>query len=62
MTPEQSFLDDFLHLQRVQKIFDRYCAEGKRPTREEAKAWLESEGWQPAPLAVLLAKWGYEEE
>lgn len=53
--------DDFRFLDRVKKIFARYCAEGKRPTREEAKAWLESLGWKPYPLANLLRDWGYEE-
>jgi hypothetical protein len=57
----RSLLDDFTHLKRVEKIFERYCREGKRPTKEEATAWLESEGWKPAPLANLLRKWGYEE-
>ena len=54
-------LDDLLHLRRVEKIFERYCREGKRPTRDEAKAWLESEGWKPYPLANLLREWGYKE-
>lgn len=58
----RSLLDDFVTLGRVEKIFERYCAEGKRPTKEEAKAWLESLGWQPHPLANLLRKWGYEED
>jgi len=62
MTIERRFLDDFRHLGRVNRIFERYCREGKRPSREEAKAWLESEGWQPHPLANLLRKWGYPEE
>lgn len=53
--------DDFRTLIRVKKIFERYCREGKRPSREEAKAWLESLGWKPYPLANLLRDWGYEE-
>jgi len=55
------FLDDFRLLLRVEKIFARYVAEGKRPTRDEAKAWLESLGWKPHPLANMLRQWGYEE-
>lgn len=58
---EREFLDDFAMLLRVQQIFERYCREGKRPKREEAKAWLESLGWKPAPLANLLREWGYDE-
>jgi hypothetical protein len=54
-------IDDLKYLRRVEKIFEKYCAEGKRPTREEAKAWLESLGWKPHPLAHLLRLWGYEE-
>jgi hypothetical protein len=61
MTTER-LLEDFVHLKRVQAIFERYCREGKRPSRSEAEAWLKSEGWQPAPLAVLLNRWGYREE
>lgn len=57
-----NLIEEFRHLLRVQKIFDRYCQEGKRPTREEAKAWLESEGWQTHPLENLLREWGYTEE
>ena len=53
-------LTDFLHTIRVQKVYDRYCRDGKRPSRAEAEAWLKSEGWQPYPLANLLRKWGYE--
>ena len=56
-----SLVDQFRTLIRVAKIFDRYCREGKRPSREEAKAWLESLGWKPYPLANLLRDWGYEE-
>jgi len=55
-------LNDFTHLKRVEAIFERYCREGKRPTLAEAEDWLRSEGWKPAPLAVLLKKWGYTEE
>lgn len=54
-------IDQFIHLARVKKIFERYCREGKRPSRDEAKAWLESLGWQPYPLANLLREWGYDE-
>lgn len=60
MNPDQQLLDDFVLLARVKRIFERYCREGKRPTKEECKAWLESEGWQPYPLANLLRQWGYE--
>lgn len=56
-----SLVDDFRHLLRVEKIFERYCREGKRPSHAEAKAWLESLAWKPYPLANLLRKWGYEE-
>ncbi len=56
-----SLLDQFTTLIRVKKIFERYCREGKRPSRDEAKAWLESLGWQPHSLANLLRDWGYEE-
>ena len=55
-------LADFVHLKRVQAIYDRYCREGKRPSKEEAEAWLLSEGWQPYPLANLLRRWGYEDD
>lgn len=54
-------IDDFRTLIRVEKIFARYCAEGKRPTREEAADWLRSLGWQEYPLGNLLRKWGYDE-
>ena len=57
-----TFLDDFLLLIRVKKIFDRYCLDGKRPSREEAADWLKSLGWQPAPMEKLLRAWGYEDE
>ena len=60
MSAEQQLMDDFNLLTRVQKIYDRYCRDGKRPTRAEAEDWLKSLGWQPAPLAMLLAKWGYQ--
>jgi hypothetical protein len=60
MSAESQFLDDFRLLNRVQAIYDRYCHEGKRPTRDEAESWLKSLGWQPAPLAVLLSRWGYD--
>lgn len=56
-----SLLDDLQTLNRVEKIFERYCREGKRPSRDEAMAWLESLGWKPYPLANLLRQWGYEE-
>jgi hypothetical protein len=58
---ERQLLGDFATLLRVEEIYERYCREGKRPTRQEAEEWLKSLGWQPAPLAVLLKKWGYEE-
>ena len=58
---ERGLLGDFATLLRVQDIFDRYCREGNRPTHEEAKAWLESLGWKPHPLANLLREWGYDE-
>ena len=61
MNAGQQFLADFVHLLRVKKVFARYCREGKRPSKEEAKAWLESLGWQPHPLANLLREWGYED-
>lgn len=61
MTFGQKLLAKLRHLRRVEKIYDRYCAEGKRLSREEAKSWLESEGWQPRPLANLLRQWGYDE-
>jgi hypothetical protein len=55
-------VDDFRHLLRVKKIFERYCREGHRPCLGEAKAWLESLGWKPWPLAALLREWGYDIE
>ena len=55
----RSLVDDFRRLVRVEKIFERYCREGKRPSRDEAKAWLESLGWKPYPLENLLKQWGY---
>ena len=61
MDPGRKLLDEWTTLLRVKKIFARYCAEGNRPTREEAKAWLESLGWKPHPLANLLREWGYDE-
>lgn len=61
MSAESKFLDDFALLKRVQKIYERYCREVKRPTRQEAESWLKSLGWKPDPLAVLLQRWGYEE-
>ena len=60
MTAGEKLLDDLRHLKRIEKIYERYCREGKRPTKEEAEAWLKSEGWEPAPLANLLKQWGYE--
>ena len=57
-----TFLGDFLLLIRVKKIFDKYCRDGKRPSREEAADWLKSLGWQPAPMEKLLREWGYEGE
>jgi hypothetical protein len=54
-------LDDLRLLRRVERIFARYCRDGKRPTREEAAEWLQSLGWKPAPLNNLLAQWGYEQ-
>jgi hypothetical protein len=57
-----SFVDDLRHLTRVERIFERYCREGKRPTKEECQAWLESEGWKPYPLKNLMEKWGYKME
>ena len=62
MSAERQFLANLVHLRRVEAIFRRYCAEGKRPTRAEAASWLESEGWKPYPLANLLRQWGYEDE
>jgi hypothetical protein len=56
-----TLLDDFRHLLRVEKIFKRYCDEGKRPTRQEAEEWLISEGWNETGRANLLKKWGYSE-
>lgn len=61
MSATESFLDDWQLLRRVQKIFERYCREGKRPSRADAKAWLESLGWKPTPLTELLKKWGYDQ-
>jgi hypothetical protein len=61
MSVADEFFDQLRTLERVRKIFERYCREGKRPSREEAKAWLESLGWKPYPLANLLREWGYEE-
>lgn len=57
-----NLMDQIRLLLRVEKIFKRYCDEGHRPTRDEAKAWLESEGWRPEPLANLLREWGYPDE
>lgn len=62
MSGERKFLDELRRLNRVEKIFERYCREGKRLSRAEAKAWLESLGWNPYPLANLLRQWGYEDE
>ena len=59
-SPSQNFLDDFRLLRRVQKIYERYCREGKRPSRAEAEDWLRSLGWQPTGLANLLREWGYD--
>jgi hypothetical protein len=59
MNADSAFLADLRLLVRVEKIYERYVAEGKRPTRDEAKAWLESLGWKPDPLADLLRRWGY---
>ena len=56
-----AFLDDLRLLRRTEAIFERYCAEGHRPTREEAADWLRSLGWREEPLANLLRQWGYEE-
>lgn len=53
-----TLLDDFALTIRVKKIFARYCAEGKRPTREEAESWLKSEGWRDP--SHLLQQWGYQ--
>jgi hypothetical protein len=55
------FIEEFALLVRVRRIFDKCCLEGKRPSRDEAEAWLRSLGWQPGPLANLLRTWGYEE-
>jgi len=62
MSAERQFLDDWTMLKRVQKIYERYCREGKRPTKQEAESWLKSLGWKPYPLAELLRRWGYEIE
>ena len=56
----QNLLTRFRHLRRVEKIFERYCREGKRPTKEEAADWLRSEGWQEHPMNNLLRQWGYD--
>jgi hypothetical protein len=57
-----SLLADMMTLVRVKRIFERYCQEGKRPTREEAADWLKSEGWNEYGMANLLREWGYDEE
>jgi len=57
-----AFLEDLKLLRRVEEIFERYCREGKRPTRDEVVAWLRSEGWKEDPLANLLRQWGYDQE
>lgn len=56
-----SLIDDFRFAIRVKKIFARYCADGKRPTRDEAADWLRSLGWQEPPLREMLRQWGYDE-
>ena len=53
-------LDDWRHLIRVEKIFERYCQDGKRPTKEECEAWLKSEGWKEHGMKNLMKKWGYD--
>ena len=58
----QDLIDSMRLLRRVERIYERYVAEGKRPSREECRAWLESLGWQPYPLANLMRRWGYPEE
>ena len=50
-------LEQFRHLRRVEQIYDRYCREGKRPSRAEAADWLRSEGWEEWPLKNLLDRW-----
>lgn len=60
MTPAESFLADLRLLRRTKAIYERYCAEGKRPTRDEAVEWLRSLGWQEYPLGNLLREWGYD--
>lgn len=57
-----SLVDDFTRLIRVEKIFERYRREGKRPTRKEAEEWLISLGWNEHGRKNLLLKWGYTEE
>ena len=59
MSPDRQLLYDLRLRLRVEKIYERYCREGKRLTKGEAERWLKSEGWQPAPLANLLKQWGY---
>jgi len=57
-----SLIEEFQRVIRVKKIFERYCREGKRPTRQEAEDWLISEGWQEYGRKNLLLEWGYTEE
>lgn len=59
MTFGRAFLDKLRLLRRVEQIYRRYCREGKRPSREEAYAWLLAEGWNHEQAENLLREWGY---